>query len=50
MLTDVLIGVSLWTAASMVTAFVVGRILQRGRMFRRGGHLTPGKHALSDVA
>ena len=49
MLADVLIGVSLWTAASMVTALVVGRILQRGRVTRRG-YLAAGKHAFSDVA
>jgi hypothetical protein len=50
MLADLLIGVSLWTAASMVTALVVGRVLQRGRSTTRGGQLTAREHAWSDVA
>jgi hypothetical protein len=50
MVADVLIGLSLWSAASMVTALVLGRILQRGRTAARGGRLTAGTHAFSDVA
>jgi len=50
MLADLLIGLTLWTGTSVVAALVLGRILQRSRVFARDGRRTPGTHALSDVA
>ena len=50
MLADLLIGLSLWTAASVLAAISLGRILQRGKVHpaRRDGR--PGEDRLSDVA
>jgi hypothetical protein len=49
MLADLLIGVSLWTATSVLAAISLGRILQRGKIPAvqrdRGAD-----HPLSDVA
>jgi hypothetical protein len=50
MLADLLIGISLWTATSVLAAISLGRILQRGKInhARRDGRAD--EDALSDVA
>jgi hypothetical protein len=50
MVADLLIGLSLWTAISVLTAISLGRILQRGKIphVRREGQAD--EHPLSDVA
>jgi hypothetical protein len=50
MLADLLIGISLWTATSVLAAISLGRILQRGKISyaRRDGR--PDEDTLSDVA
>jgi hypothetical protein len=50
MLADVLIGLSLWTGTSVITALVLGRILQRGKVIERGEQHTTARRPLSDVA
>ena len=51
MLADLLIGLTLWTATSVLAAISLGRILQRGKaqLKRRSGNQAD-EHPLSDVA
>jgi hypothetical protein len=50
MLADLLIGISLWTATSVLAAISLGRILQRGKISRARRDGRPDEDALSDVA
>jgi hypothetical protein len=51
MLADLLIGLTLWAATSVLAALSLGRILQRGKaqLERRSGKQAD-EHPLSDVA
>ena len=51
MLADLLIGLTLWTATSVLAAISLGRILQRGKaQLRRHSENRAAEHPLSDVA
>jgi hypothetical protein len=51
MLADLLIGLTLWTATSVLAAISLGRILQRGKaQLRRHSENRADEHPLSDVA
>ena len=49
MLADLLIGLTLWTATSVLAAVSLGHILQRGKADQRRLGRSDG-HPLSDVA
>ena len=53
MLADLLIGLTLWTATSVLAALSLGRILQRGKTLpepERRDESQADEHPLSDVA
>jgi hypothetical protein len=51
MLADLLIGLTLWTATSVLAAISLGRILQRGKaQLERRNASQADEHPLSDVA
>ena len=52
MLADLLIGLTLWTATSVLAAIGLGRILQRGRALpqHHANDRRANQHPLSDVA
>src|SRR5262245_5191367 len=53
MLADLLIGLTLWTATSVLAALSLGRILQRGKALpepERRDESQADEHPLSDVA
>jgi len=50
MLADLLIGISLWTATSVLAAISLGRILQRGKLNHARRDCRPDEDQLSDFA
>jgi hypothetical protein len=50
MLADLLIGLSLWTATSVLAAITLGRILQRGKISPERRDSRAAHDPLSDVA
>jgi hypothetical protein len=50
MFADLLIGLTLWTATSVLAAVSLGRILQRGKTQQERRHSQADHHPLSDVA
>jgi len=50
MLADLLIGLTLWTATSVLAAISLGRILQRAKLQAERRHRPATQHPLSDVA
>jgi hypothetical protein len=50
MLANLLIGLSLWTATSVLAAIALGRILQRDRVNPGRQESEPAGNPLSDVA
>jgi hypothetical protein len=50
MLADLLIGLSLWTATSVLAAISLGRILQRGKVRSARRDDRTDQERLSDVA
>jgi len=50
MLADLLIGLSLWTATSVLAAISLGRILRRGKLDHERQDDHEGEDSLSDVA
>jgi len=50
MLADVLLGLTLWTATSVLAAISLGCILQRAKLHAERRHRPATQHPLSDVA
>jgi hypothetical protein len=50
MLAELLIGLALWTATSVLTAISLGHILQRGRAHRNRWYDRVADYRLSNVA
>jgi len=50
MLAALLLGLTLWTATSVLAAISLGRIFQRARLHTERRHRRPTHHPLSDVA
>jgi hypothetical protein len=50
MLADLLIGLALWTATSVLAAISLGRIVQRGNVHRARRDEPSVEDSLSDVA
>jgi hypothetical protein len=50
MLADLLIGLALWTATSVLAAISLGHLLQRGRVYRNRWYDRVADHRLSNVA
>jgi hypothetical protein len=50
MLADLLLGLTLWTATSVLAAISLGRILQRAKLHTERRHPRATHHPLPDVA
>lgn len=50
MLADLLIGLTLWTATSVLAAISLGLLLQRGKIHQGRSERRAGQHPLSDLA
>jgi len=50
MLADLLLGLTLWTATSVLAAISLGRILQRAKLQAERRHRPATQQPLSDVA